>query len=244
MIVFGVFGQLLAQYPHVNIWIGFGMGKNYKEFHMNSIFKDLGRDTCLALPGFHAFTGCDTTSQFQGKGKKTAWAAWKTFPEVTSAFIAMTGNHWLSQDSSAFSLMERYTCVLYDKATDLSKVNELRKYLFSHKCLSMKDIPPTQAALLQHSNRAVYQASIWSNSLQAIQAAPSPKEYGWVESDQTWTPLWTRLPEAAKVCRELLKCGCKAVPLCSRNCRCKNAGLPCTALCKCSGECKIINSIT
>ena len=30
--------------------------------------------------------------------------------------------------------------------------------------------------------------------------------------------MWTHLPEVAKACQELLKCGCKALPLCSRKC--------------------------
>merc|ERR1712082_71318 len=88
----------------------------------------------------------------------------------------------------------------------------------------MENIPPTQAALLQHSNRAVYQCGIWSRSLKAIQSLSSPETYGWTKVADSWTPLWTLLPEAAKVCRELLKCGCKAEPLCSRKCRCKDAG--------------------
>lgn len=120
------------------------MGQNFQEIHINSIFKTLGKRTSLAFPGFHSFSGCDTTSQFQGKGKKSEWAAWKSFPEVTDAFIAMTANPFqlLSQESNIFALLERYTCVLYDKTTDLEKVNDLRKDLFSQKCLSMENIPP------------------------------------------------------------------------------------------------------
>ena len=34
---------------------------------------------CKFLPGFHALTGCDTTSQFAGHGKTSAW---KTFKET------------------------------------------------------------------------------------------------------------------------------------------------------------------
>ena len=86
VILFGVFGQLHDNHQYINMWVAFGMGQNFKEIHINSICKTLGKETCLALPGFHAFTG----SQFQGKGKKSAWASWKSFPEVTDAFIAKT----------------------------------------------------------------------------------------------------------------------------------------------------------
>ena len=114
----------------------------------------------------------------------------------------------------------------------------LLKDLFSRKCLSMANIPPTQAALLQHTNQAVYQASRWSKSLEPIQCIPSPEEYRWTKDDDSWTPLWTLLPEAAQVCRELLRCGCKAEPLCSGKWRCHDAGLLCTSPGQCSGACE------
>ena len=94
-----------------------------------------------------------------------------------------------------------------------------------------------QAALLQHANRSIYQASIWTTSMKTKHNIPIPKGFGWSKSARSWEPLWTLLPEAAKACRELLKCGCKAQPLCTRKCRCQNAALSCTALCKCGGKC-------
>ncbi|KAK1891628.1 Protein U3 [Dissostichus eleginoides] len=45
-----------------------------------------------ALPVFHCCTGCDTTSAFCGKGKKSAWDAWNSYPEVTQAFNYMAAN--------------------------------------------------------------------------------------------------------------------------------------------------------
>ena len=50
------------------------------------------------------------------------------------------------------------------------------------------------------------------------QNVPSPEGYGWIKSGEAWMPVWTLLPEAAKASRELLKCCCKAKPLCSRMC--------------------------
>ena len=40
---------------------------------------------CKTLAVFHAFTGSDTVSAFEGRGKKTAWNVWKVFPDVTKA---------------------------------------------------------------------------------------------------------------------------------------------------------------
>ena len=40
---------------------------------MNAASEKLGADICGALPGFHAFTGCDSVSAFAFRGKKTAF---------------------------------------------------------------------------------------------------------------------------------------------------------------------------
>ena len=40
---------------------------------LHIVSSKLGNDVCSALVGLHAFTGCDPTSAFVGKGKKTAF---------------------------------------------------------------------------------------------------------------------------------------------------------------------------
>ena len=65
---------------------GLGTRKNYKYLNINSFCHALGEQKSLTLPIFHSFTGCDTTSAFFGKGKKVAWEAWNSYPEVTRAF--------------------------------------------------------------------------------------------------------------------------------------------------------------
>ena len=44
-------------------------------------------------------------------------------------------------------------------------VNEARKDLFCRKSQSMDRIPPTQNALLQHTQRAIYQAGLWTTNI-------------------------------------------------------------------------------
>jgi hypothetical protein len=51
-------------------WIWFGVGKNVRYLAVHDIATALKPDRCLALPFFHAFTGCDTVSAFVGRGKK------------------------------------------------------------------------------------------------------------------------------------------------------------------------------
>ena len=70
------------------LWLLFGTDKNYRNIPVHRIATEMGSEMCKALPGFHAYTGCDTVSAFVGRGKKTAWNAWKAFPPVTTAFIS------------------------------------------------------------------------------------------------------------------------------------------------------------
>ena len=58
-----------------------------------------------------SFTGCDTTSSFAGRGKKTAWNTWRVFPDVTQAFQCLL----LMEDDineSAMSLLERFVVLI------------------------------------------------------------------------------------------------------------------------------------
>ena len=83
VILAGLFHDLLVIQPLTDIWVAFGMGKKYRFCHINSICKSLGKDKSRALLMFHAYSGCDTTSAFSGKGKKSVWLAWQAYDEAT-----------------------------------------------------------------------------------------------------------------------------------------------------------------
>ena len=78
--------------------------------------------------------------------------------------------------------------------------------------------------------------------LQLIEGVQPPEGFGWQRDEGSWTPVWTLLPEVAKASQDLIKCGCKVEPLCSRRCKCHEAGLPCTTLCHCSGMCHTLQA--
>jgi len=71
----------------------------------------------IALPLFHAITGCDTTLSFQGSGKKSARDASNAYEEVTGAFLSVLNDKFIAigTDSAAFSVIERFVVALYDK---------------------------------------------------------------------------------------------------------------------------------
>ena len=228
----GKFHQLITLCEDVNIWVAFGKGKNFTYHHINAMYEDLGREKSLALPVFHSFTGCDTTSAFFGRGKKSAWEAWKTYREVTDAFahIALHPFTEVDVDSQHFQQLERFAVLVYDKTSDLQHVDEARKELFCHKGKTMDRLPPTQDALLQHSKRVAYQAGIWCTSELNIQNAPTPEGWGWTfdEQSRSWAPVWNTVPVASKACSELVKCNCKSQNGCGARCACRKATWKCT----------------
>ena len=116
------------------------------------------------------------------------------------------------------------------------QVNEACKQLFTQKGRSIDSIPPTQAALIEHTKRAAYQAGhVLGQMFLPAPKLPSPADWGWVStSTGGWEVKWTTLPEASKACRELLRCCCKK--WCRGKCKCVKAQLQCTALCLCGGQ--------
>ena len=54
------------------------------------------------------------------------------------------------------------------------------------------------------------------------------EELGWISYDGIFTPRWTLLQEAPKLCSESVKCGCKT--RCQKRSGCKRAGIICTEL--------------
>ena len=79
----------------------------------------------------------------------------------------------------------------------------------------------------------------WRKCNEAFQNLPSPSQYGWKHSDIDpnipWEPLWFTNGEATKEIKEFVKCGCVRAEGCV-NCKCSNAALTCTILCKCKCE--------
>ena len=102
--------------PGVNLWVAFGMGRNFSLISINSIGDFLGEARSVSLPVFYALTGCETTSTFYGKAKKSAWQAWVQYPNVTPTFKFLANNpfHQLTVDSCHFQQIERFAVIMYD----------------------------------------------------------------------------------------------------------------------------------
>ena len=119
----------------------------------------LGDSTSMALPAFHAFTGCDSTASFFGRGKKTAWQIWQAYPEVTSAFLYMSSPNPSKQHLQTLSpLIQGFVNRLYGVTGEASAtVDSGRVHLLIHQGKPFQDMPPSSDALEQKILRTTYQ---------------------------------------------------------------------------------------
>ena len=221
--------------PADEIWISYGTGKHLRYLAAHEIARKIGQQKAKALPLFHAITGCDTVYFFGGKGKKTAWDVWNVYPALTDVLCRLMLIPEKVEDN-CMAVIERFVVLLYDRTSAIVEVNQARKDLFSKKARSLENIPPTRAALEQHTMRVVFQgAYIWGQVLLTQPVIPSPSAWGWEKDGTSWKPKWTTLPQAKDTCYELIHCGCKKG--CRGRCKCFKANLDCTGLCNCGGNC-------
>ena len=109
-------------------------------------------------------------------------------------------------------------------------------HLFYNKGKDFDNMPPTKDALIQHILRAAYQAGyIWGQALITRPNLPDPSNWGWLKTGNTWDPVWTTLPPITKQLKDLVVCKCKKI--CKPPCKCCVAGVKCTSLCYCQGNC-------
>ena len=93
------------------LWLAFGTGKHFRNIAVHELANCLGPEKSKALP---ALTGCDTTSSFCGKGKKTALLPWLNYHDVTAALLKlMTTLDFISDET--MQLLERFVILLYDE---------------------------------------------------------------------------------------------------------------------------------
>ena len=213
------------------MWIRFGKGEHTRWIPIHDLVSTLGPEKTNGMLFFHAFTGCDVVSGFNGKGKKTAWQTWNVFDDASATFAKLSQSP-SEIEQSDLQVLEKYVVLMYDRSSATSSVDEARLDLFARKQRSYDMIPPTQSVLKEHAKRAAYQAGhIWGQCVIRQPELQCPSEWGWSKKGDDWEVVWTTLEPISKSCRELTKCGCKTD--CGGRCKCIKNGLCCTLLCSC-----------
>jgi len=166
-----------------------GSGNNRRTLDVHKFARAL--DFCTALPAFHAFTGCDTTSAFVRKCKKGPFKILRNNTRAVEA-IKCLGTTPNTVSETAFSELEKFVCCMYGKSSyvDVNRlryetfksryeVRDLQKTLSIHNGVDISLLPPCRESLKKHCERANYQAYIWKHAHIAKVQLPSPEGCGW-----------------------------------------------------------------
>lgn len=193
------------------LWMDVGTSSknNRRYISITNIYEVLGSRICAALPGFHAFTGCDYTSSFVRKGKIRPFAKLEKNKEAQKAFQSLATEKEQSQRTQ--KTLQMFTAIIYG-AKDNTKLtlNEHRYKIFEKgygpksssknpleklKGINVSAIPPCEAELNMHIKRAAFVAQMWANAdVAEIQQHPDASN-GWDLESGCYTPIWHEGPQ-------------------------------------------------
>ena len=109
------------------------------------------REIKRSLPMFHAFTGCDETSFFTGKGKKTAWSTWEVFDDVTEAFTRLMNVPTLNILDYVMPTLERFIVLLAWCMIDQAPVHRVATFQTTWNSLTFPWLFQTKIKLYRES---------------------------------------------------------------------------------------------
>ena len=172
-----------------NITILFDTGTGNKKILLNIsvMAQSLTPMYCSALLSLHAFTGCDSTSAFKGRGKLRPLNILENNDEYKEVF-SQVGDEWsLTQEAS--DKLEAFTCAIYGKSrvkevnmARFLKINELcsDKALETMKNMDMASLALCKKTLEQHLKRVIHTVGTWKQSHLANPDIPDPVNHGWI----------------------------------------------------------------
>ena len=133
------------------LWFAFGTGTShtFRYLDATAMAQALGDAKCGGLPAFRALTGCDVTSPFAGKGKRTAWTAWDANDDATSAMCTLSIMPTTESVMTVLPIIKRLI-VMYDRGSSETSENGERLVLFTQQVKEIENVPPTQDAPAQH----------------------------------------------------------------------------------------------
>ncbi len=111
MLAVSIFQELL-ELGVEQLLVELGSSKHYLPIH--HVCLKLGPQKSISLSLFHALTGCDTTSQILGCGKKTAWAVWDVMPGLSATFLSILDDPILFMlESVHLKQIERFVVLMH-----------------------------------------------------------------------------------------------------------------------------------
>jgi hypothetical protein len=182
----------------------------------------------------HAMSGCDTTSAPYNKGKKKVLTLLEGDRKLRSVVDVFNNCNSSPDDISLAG--ETFLLALYGAGKGVTSLDEQRYFMYHtsvakqglNRNFQLATLPPTSAAAKQHSYRVFHQVQLWRGE------RLRETEWGWkMAFGSNLFPTTTDEPAAPDSILKLIFCNCKAG--CRKACRCRKAGLSCTAMC---GHCR------
>ena len=99
------------------VWMDTGMKNKPRWIPVHAVRQNLPESVLHNLLAYHAITGCDSTSQFSGHGKKSSWSTYLSAPELLDGFSNCT--------DSAFIDAERFVIKMYSPLSSSNSVDAL-----------------------------------------------------------------------------------------------------------------------
>ena len=215
-----------------------GRGNDERDIDIREAYEVIGDQKAEGLLGYHAFTGSDFTAKFNGKSKLTTWKCFIESDEQILKAFSLLGETNETSIEEIQTDIELFVMNLYcpKRPATVTKLADLRWYLFSKHQWEADKLPPTPSALKFKLFRSHFVATIWKQSHKPQLEFLDIEEYGWEKSDNCLTPITTDLPPAPSAIVEISLCKCK-MSCKTKRCSCKNLGLVCTEMCFCT-ECE------
>ena len=109
-----------------------GTGGKRRTIPPGPLYEAVGEELVKALPGFHAFSGCDQTGTISGKSEVSYWNTLKKAERsVLDAFSSLRTTDTIQDD--IYMTLERFVCQFYIPSTQLRTIGGVRWLLFSKK---------------------------------------------------------------------------------------------------------------
>ena len=145
------------------LWFRTGVKDRHRLIPVHDIAHALGEKMCSSLPGFHAITGCDSTSSLAGIGKIKAWDSFCRSTDHQDSLSLLGEEQELNVTTAG--KCEAYVCSLYTASKKTSTADELHYLMFCQKKQKNEILPQTSDCLLQQRKRSNYQAFVWRHVL-------------------------------------------------------------------------------
>lgn len=204
------------------VWMRSGTVKKPKCIPIHEIVERFDNTIRVNLLGFHALTGCDSTSSFAGHGKTKSWKTFVKEPCMLDS-VGRDGN---------VAEVERFVCSLYGMP-ELNDIDECRFKLFSKGKCTGEQLPPKRDALNLHFQRSNHQTKVWFQADQEVMQVGNLSDIsGWALVGDVLQTVWSSLPAVPKACMSLITCNCKS-KCGTAGCSCFKKRMKCMPACGC-----------